>query len=630
MNIVKTLLFLFICCYFNNAYAEHVFGANISYEMVSSDANTFTIDLKVSYLVDCFDNSNQGFPVLVYNYNPTSETYTLNTAFYLELNGNTNLDNLEYDCLAVPNNLCTRLLTATQEFTFPISDESYIFVHSSCCRNSANVNIVAPLDNGLTIFEIITPFDQQNLNSSPQFDATTSLTICSNEFTEYELPISDPDGDSLAISLCQLEFMGQGNQHAPPYPPLLFQESEGYSFENPLGPTGTIEIDESGQFMEILGSQQGQYALAVCVEEYRDGVLLGTTKLELQIVVLDCLNVQANASTDFTDPDGTEVIVLCRENQIQLSNNSFPTSIITSQLWTIENENNTFTFDEWEPLVTFPEPGEYTGTLVVSSIFECPDTMHMKFRVNPTLEIDFEIDSLECESNEVSFFDRTNSGVGIAEHLYVIEEDSFFTSSPLVNFPSVGFYDIQYSIIDAFGCEDEMTATHYHDPFSANLKIEMPDDTTSCMGKFFSPNFNVEDFDTWIFEDQPWTSEILIMEPQYVTIIAEKNGCFSSKTFFVEPVKCESKLYMPNVFSPNEDGFNDVIGPVGDDFEIISFTIFDRWGNQVFGANSNNMFWDGKLKGKAVDPGIYPYRIEYQETNLGSVLVESGTVTLVR
>ena len=630
INIVKTLLLLLMCCGINNANAEHVFGANISYEMVSSDANTFTIDLKVSYLVDCFDSSNQGFPVLVYNYNFTTETYSLNTAFYLDLNGSANLDNLEYDCLAVPNNLCTRLLTATQEFTFPISDESYVFVHSSCCRNAANINIVEPLENGLTVFEVITPFDQQTMNSSPQFDATTSLTICSNEFTNYELPISDPDGDSLAITLCQPEFMGQGNQHAPPYPPLAFEESAGYFFDFPLGPTGSIEINETGQFLEILASQQGQYAMAICVEEYRDGAFLGTTKLELQIIVLDCLNVQANAETDFTEVDGTEVIVLCRENQIQLSNNSFPTDIITSQVWTIQNEDLVLTYDEWEPLVTFPEPGEYEGMLIVSSIFECPDTLHLKFRVNPTLEIGFEVDSLECESNEVSIFDRTDSGVGIAEHIYVIEEDSFFISSPLVTFPEPGFYDIQYSIIDAFGCEDEMTATHFHNPFSASLKIEMPDDTISCIGKFFSPDFNVEDFDTWIFEDQPWTSEILIMEPQFITIIAEKNGCFSTKTFFVEPIECEAKLFMPNVFSPNEDGFNDVIGPLGDDFELINFTVFDRWGNQVFGTESNNTFWDGRVKGKELDPGIYPYSIEYRETILGKTLYETGTITLIR
>ena len=630
MNVAKTLLLLLMCFHINNAHAEHVVGANISYTMISSDADEFTIELTVTYLADCFDGSNQGFPVLVYTHDEGQDEYSLNTAFYIDINNTTNLDNLEYDCLAVPNNLCTKRMRASQQFTFPISDESYVFVHSSCCRNAANVNIVEPLENGLTIFEVITPFDQQNLNSSPQFDPTTSLTICSNEFTAYELPISDPDGDSLAIQLCQLEFMGQGQQHAPPYPPLIFEEAAGYNFENPLGPTGTIEINEGGQFLEILAQQQGQYALAICVDEYRDGVFLGESKLELQIVVLDCLNVQANADTDFTEADGTEVIVLCREDQIQLTNNSFPTSIITEQVWTIENEDVVLTYTDWEPVVTFPSAGEYDGTLIVSSIFECPDTLYLKFQVNPTLEIGFEVDSLVCESSEVSIFDRTDSEAAVVDHLYVIEGDSFFVSSPLVEFPQQGFYDIQYFITDEFGCEDEMVATHFHDPFTANLKIEMADDTTSCIGKFFTPDFNMDDFDTWIFEDQPWTSEIQIMEAQFVTIIAEKDGCFSSKTFFVEPVECEAKLFMPNVFSPNDDGFNDVIGPQGEDFDLINFTIFDRWGTQVFGSNTNNIFWDGKLKGKFVDPGVYPFSIEYKESILGKTLYETGTITLLR
>ncbi len=631
MNIVRKLFILAtILIQFNNLHAEHVVGANVSYTAISSDANTFTIELTVSYLVDCAEANNQGFPVLVYTHNETTDQYSFNTAFYLDINDANNLDNLEYDCLAVPNNLCTRQLRASHERTFPIIDESYIFVHSSCCRNAANINIIDPLDNGLTIFEVITSFDQQNLNSSPQLDATTSLTICSNEFTNYELPISDPDGDSLAIKLCQPEFMGQGQQHAPPYPPLVFNEAAGYNFENPLGGTGTIDISESGQALEIIASQQGQYAMAICVEEYRNGVLLGLSKLELQIVVLDCLNVQANANTDFTEPDGVEVIVLCEENQFQLTNNSFPTSIITEQLWTIENEEVTMTFTEWEPLVTFPSGGEYTGTLIVRSIFDCPDTLHLKFRVNPFLEVDFEVDSLSCDTDEVSIFDRTNTDAPIADHLYVVNGDSFFTSSPLVNFPEIGTYDIQYHVVDAFGCMGSTTESFYYDPTIHDIEIEIEEETTSCIGKFFTPTFNTEDFDDWIFEDQPWTSEILITEPSYHTVVATKDGCYFSKTFFVTPLVCEAKIYIPNVFSPNDDGFNDTFGPYGDDFEIITFTVFDRWGNQVFGTVSNNTFWDGKLKGKFVNPGIYAYSIRYRETELGTELVAQGTVTLVR
>ncbi len=107
--------------------------------------------------------------------------------------------------------------------------------------------------------------------------------------------------------------------------------------------------------------------------------------------------------------------------------------------------------------------------------------------------------------------------------------------------------------------------------------------------------------------------------------------CTFSENIYVETYDCNAKLYIPNVFSPNNDGFNDTFGPLGKDFEVITFRIFDRWGSILFESDSNNTFWDGRVDGKFLDAGVYIYSLSYREPLLmGDVLVESGTVTLVR
>ena len=54
---------------------------------------------------------------------------------------------------------------------------------------------------------------------------------------------------------------------------------------------------------------------------------------------------------------------------------------------------------------------------------------------------------------------------------------------------------------------------------------------------------------------------------------------------------------MPNVFSPNSDGVNDVFGPLGIDISIIKILIFDRWGNLLFTGDNDNRDWDGTTNG---------------------------------
>ena len=69
----------------------------------------------------------------------------------------------------------------------------------------------------------------------------------------------------------------------------------------------------------------------------------------------------------------------------------------------------------------------------------------------------------------------------------------------------------------------------------------------------------------------------------------------------------ESRLEMPNAFSPNNDGSNDTYKAKDTHQSIVSFkaTIFDRWGHRLYSWNDVNGEWDGKVNGRVVKDGVY-------------------------
>ena len=101
-------------------------------------------------------------------------------------------------------------------------------------------------------------------------------------------------------------------------------------------------------------------------------------------------------------------------------------------------------------------------------------------------------------------------------------------------------------------------------------------------------------------------------------------------------VRRESPVYMPNVFSPNDDGVNDKLYPqAGPNIKQIDrFEIFDRWGNMVWSAgpfqpNDPLYGWDGKLDGQPMDPAVFVYYVEVTLTT-GEVVLLKGDVVLMR
>lgn len=123
------------------------------------------------------------------------------------------------------------------------------------------------------------------------------------------------------------------------------------------------------------------------------------------------------------------------------------------------------------------------------------------------------------------------------------------------------------------------------------------------------------------------------VRPPATTVFTVKgidaNGCegIDTITVFYEG---KTVVRIPSAFTPNNDGVNDKIRPIiVCDFVMTEFSVFNRWGNQVFSSNDINKAWDGNSDGKPCDMNTYYYMIKGKNSKGEDVLLK-GNITLIR
>lgn len=110
--------------------------------------------------------------------------------------------------------------------------------------------------------------------------------------------------------------------------------------------------------------------------------------------------------------------------------------------------------------------------------------------------------------------------------------------------------------------------------------------------------------------------------------VANADGCTDSTRVVIE-VKPTSAIYLPNAFTPNGDGLNEVFKAVGHDIVEFEASIFDRWGNLVYRWNEMNGGWDGTYKGELVQEDVYVWVVNARGID-GKHYQPKGQVSVVR
>lgn len=127
-------------------------------------------------------------------------------------------------------------------------------------------------------------------------------------------------------------------------------------------------------------------------------------------------------------------------------------------------------------------------------------------------------------------------------------------------------------------------------------------------------------------------TQAIINETTLFTVTVSDGICSKQDTVLVKAftfICGEPFVYIPNAFSPDGDGNNDILFVRSTIVERLVFKIFNRWGELVFESNSLNRGWDGTYKGKLLDPDTYDYYIEADCID-GQQEIIKGNVTLIR
>lgn len=118
----------------------------------------------------------------------------------------------------------------------------------------------------------------------------------------------------------------------------------------------------------------------------------------------------------------------------------------------------------------------------------------------------------------------------------------------------------------------------------------------------------------------------------YERTIRDSNGCraFAYDTLNITKPYCgEAHVFVPNAFSPNGDGRNDRLRFFGQGVERFHIVIYNRWGEQVFEADSMDEEWDGMRNGQALDPAVFVYHVTGR-FDTGEPIDQKGNITLLR
>ena len=238
---------------------------------------------------------------------------------------------------------------------------------------------------------------------------------------------------------------------------------------------------------------------------------------------------------------------------------------------------------------------------------------------NPPWEIEYSIDGVEQVPIEN------------------IQSNPFYLPTPTEgNYELIAFRDAH--------CEGRVTGSaEVESPFIVTTDIISPSCFNSTDGSItitqlegappFSIEWNIDTADDFLLGN--------LREGAYTLSIIDADGCVYGKNFDLNATSNDindcAAIYVPNSFSPNNDGINDVfsifLNPSSGIENIISLQVYSRWGSLLFEQtnfipNNGATDWKGEYKGRPLDTGVYIYKIMLAFED-GSTLLVSGDVMLL-
>lgn len=551
----RLFLFGIFSLILSNVNAAHIVGGEVYYDSLGNDQYKVTFEIyrdcqgtgapfddPLNYTVFNADNTIFGqYPVAIYTIDVLPIVY-------------------EDPCVTPPNDVCIERGIYIDTITLPPTPNGYYITYQRCCWSLAIQNITNPNDWGISVTVQV---PGTNLVSAPnnaaRFNNYPPIVLCSGNTLDFDHSATDIDGDSLVYSMCDpLTVYTNGiytydPEEQAPYSAVPWVA--GFSAPVPYGPGSNVTIDPQTGMMSITPNQVGMFVAAVCVEEYRNGVLIDYKNRTFGYRVVVCeqevpMQVDLIGPGTLIEDCGSAGFIVSRDDS---------TEAVNLQVFLSGQATNGQDFN-YLPDTLVMEAGVGTDTITISPLLDGITEGDEDLVFNIVVEN-------VCEGT----FDTTTAYLTIADYIdmNIVAEDSI-------------------NICDEFGEWGELWCSvsngvppyfYYWSPTPyAN------NDTITFPGTDLEPNLNY----------------------MMVTVTDQCGKAIESP-----PIKVYNQcpLAPPNVITANGDNINDlfIIGNI-EDYDRVHVMIFGRWGNLVYESNDYQNDFDGRdMKGNKLNEGVYTY-----------------------
>lgn len=182
------------------------------------------------------------------------------------------------------------------------------------------------------------------------------------------------------------------------------------------------------------------------------------------------------------------------------------------------------------------------------------------------------------------------------------------TQSPIISNIQTqrsGIYSVKVTVNKCQSAPSRIKVSVFDNP-----TVYLGNDTNTCEGNKIAldPGY----FFDYLWEDSSKSRIHFLNKPgTYWVKVFNSSGCSNSDSIIVSEL-CPPSIYIPNAFTPNNDGINDSFIIKGKNIIDFSIKIFDRWGEEIFHSFDVNNGWDGTYRGINCPIGTYYWTLSYR------------------
>jgi len=342
---------------------------------------------------------------------------------------------------------------------------------------------------------------------------------------------------------------------------------------------------------------------------------------------MDTLTVYPKVTADFS------YVVNSCGNTVTFTDSSY--TVVNSWHW---NFGDSLTDSIRNPVHSYSHVGTYTISLLANNQYNCPDSVSKVITLSGFNPISISRNTTVCNGKQVQLI--ASGGIS-------------YTWTPAANLSNANIYNpiatptatTHYTLyLTQVNGNDTCTSvlhTNITVPFYSSSMLTtfatpdtIPDGSSSQLGAYVNsgtiiwyPDYNLTNDTSLNPKASPHHTTT------YTATYIDPHGCvfpLSKVTVYVIAADCnENTVFIPNTFTPNGDGKNDVLYARSNFVYDIHLVIADRWGQIVFETYDISKGWDGNFNGKPCNPDVFGYYITYKCTN-GGESFKKGNVTLVR